>query len=71
MARKQVEARWTEGSGAPKRSTAVDARGIPIGTVTAPANRHDSPLLTETLDAVTGTLLGELPEWAKVHLDRG
>ena len=32
-----------------KRSTAVDARGIPLGTVTAPANRHDSPLLTETL----------------------
>jgi len=27
-----------------KRSTAVDARGIPLGTVTAPANRHDSPL---------------------------
>ena len=54
-----------------KRSTAVDARGIPIGAVTAPANRHDSPLLlTETLDAVTETL-GELPEQAKVHLDRG
>ena len=28
-----------------KRSTAVDARGIPLGTITAPANRHDSPLL--------------------------
>jgi transposase len=27
-----------------KRSTAVDAKGIPLGTVTAPANRHDSPL---------------------------
>ena len=27
-----------------KRSTAVDARGIPLGTITAPANRHDSPL---------------------------
>jgi len=53
-----------------KRSTAVDGRGIPIGTVTAPANRHDSPLLTETLDAVTQTL-GELPERASVHLDRG
>ena len=53
-----------------KRSTAVDARGIPIGTVTAPANRHDSPLLTETLDAVAKTL-GELPGWVSVHLDRG
>jgi transposase len=53
-----------------KRSTAVDARGIPIGTLTTPANRHDSPLLTETLDAVTETL-GELPEQVSVHLDRG
>ncbi len=53
-----------------KRSTAVDERGIPLGTVTAPANRHDSPLLTETLDAVAETL-GELPEQVSVHLDRG
>jgi transposase len=53
-----------------KRSTAVDARGIPLGTVTAPANRHDSPLLAETLDAVAETL-GGLPEEASVHLDRG
>ena len=28
-----------------KRSVAVDAEGIPIGGVSAPANRHDSPLL--------------------------
>jgi IS5 family transposase len=48
----------------------VDGRGIPIGTVTAPANRHDSLLLPKTLDAVTETLY-ELPEQAKVHLDRG
>jgi transposase len=53
-----------------KRSTAVDEQGIPIGTITAPANRHDSPLLTKTLHAVSKTL-GELPERAKVHLDRG
>jgi hypothetical protein len=53
-----------------KRSTAVDARGIPIGTVTAPANRHDSPLLTGTLDAAAETL-GGLPERVSVHLDRG
>jgi transposase len=53
-----------------KRSTAVDGRGIPVGTATAPANRHDSPLLTQTLDAVVETL-GELPERASVHLDRG
>ncbi len=53
-----------------KRSTAVDARGIPLGTIAAPANRHDSPLLAETLDAVAEAL-GELPERASVHLDRG
>jgi hypothetical protein len=28
---------------------AVDARGIPLGTITAPASRHDSPLLVPTL----------------------
>jgi len=48
-----------------KRSVAVDAEGIPLGVLTAPANRHDSPLLSETLDAA-----GELPERASVHLDR-
>jgi IS5 family transposase len=48
----------------------VDAKGIPLGTVTAAANRHDSPLLTETLDAVAQTL-GELPESTSIHLDRG
>ncbi len=53
-----------------KRSTAVDANGVPIGTVTAPANRHNSPLLTKTLNAAAETL-EELPEWASVHLDRG
>ena len=41
-----------------------------MSTVSAPANRHDSPLLTETLDAVTQTL-GELPESTSIHLDRG
>jgi transposase len=52
-----------------KRSAAVDAKGIPLGTVTAPANRHDSPLLVPTLDAVFEAL-GGLPEGASVHLDR-
>ncbi len=53
-----------------KRSTAVDANGIPLATVTAPANRHDSPLLGETLDAASEAL-GGLPERTMVHLDRG
>jgi transposase len=58
------------GKGGIKRSTAVDASGIPLGTVTASANHHDSPLLGETLDAVAESL-GGVPERASVHLDRG
>jgi IS5 family transposase len=53
-----------------KRSMVVDARGIPVGNTTAPANRHDSPLLAPTLMAATETL-GSLPEETSVHLDRG
>jgi transposase len=52
-----------------KRSAIVDAKGIPLGTVAAPANRHDSPLLDETLNTLE--VLGELPEQMSVHLDRG
>jgi transposase len=53
-----------------KRSTAVDARGIPIGGVTDPANRNDSPLLVPTLEHASASV-GGLPEGASVHLDRG
>jgi transposase len=52
-----------------KRSMAVDASGIPLGAVSAPANRHDSPLLIPTLEAASEAL-GALPEEASVHLDR-
>ena len=58
------------GKGGIKRSVVVDAQGIPLGVVSAPANRHDSPLLGETLDSVE-EILGALPEPARVHLDRG
>ena len=37
--------------------------------IAAPANRHDSPLLDETLDTLG--VLGDLPEQMSVHLDRG
>jgi hypothetical protein len=57
------------GKGGLKRSTVVDAHGIPLGAIAAPANRHDSPLLDETLD--TMARLGELPDHLRVHLDRG
>ena len=50
-----------------KRSTVVDANGIPLGTIAAPANRHDSPLLEPTLD----TARELCASGATVHLDRG
>ena len=49
-----------------KRSLAVDAAGIPLGTVAAPANRHDSPLLAPTLE-----VLGRTDAAMTIHLDRG
>jgi transposase len=58
------------GKGGIKRSVVVDADGIPLGSVSAPANRHDSPLLPDTLDTVE-EILAALPEPARVHLDRG
>jgi transposase len=53
-----------------KRSTAVDARGIPIGGLSAPASRHDSPLLVPTLRHACASV-GGLPEQTRVHLNRG
>jgi hypothetical protein len=47
----------------------VDAKGIPLGVVSAPANRHDSPLLAPTLDAMEALRLPS--ESVSVHLDRG
>ena len=52
-----------------KRSTLVEAQGIPLGAVAAPANRHDSPLLDPTLDTLA--YLAPLPQSMTVHLDRG
>lgn len=52
-----------------KRSLVVDAQGIPLGTVGAPAARHDSPLLEPTLDTLER--FTPFPEPPTVHLDRG
>jgi len=52
-----------------KRSTVVEGAGIPLGTVVAPAARHDSPLLEPTLDLLDR--FGPFPEPPTVHLDRG
>lgn len=49
-----------------KRSVAVDAAGIPLATIAAPANRPDSPLLEPTLDA-----LAVVAPSLMIHLDRG
>jgi transposase len=49
-----------------KRSLVVDAKGIPLGVIAAPASRPDSPLLEPTLDR-----LGPRPTAITVHLDRG
>ena len=50
-----------------KRSTLVDADGLPLGVVSAPANRHDSPLLAPTLDLLKN--LGPLLAPICVHLN--
>ena len=47
----------------------MEGRGIPLGAVAAPADRHDSPLLEQTLDTLE--VLGPLPDQISVHLDRG
>jgi IS5 family transposase len=52
-----------------KRSTVVEARGIPLGAVAAGANAHDSLLLAPTLDTLER--LGPLPTQPTVHLDAG
>jgi hypothetical protein len=52
-----------------KRSTLTEAAGVPLGLVSAPANRHDSPLLAPTRATLDG--IGPLPERVRMHLDRG
>ncbi len=52
-----------------KRSTLVDARGVPLHLVSAGANRHDAPLLGPTLDGLEP--LRPLPAGITAHLDRG
>lgn len=53
-----------------KRSMAVDAKGIPLGVLAAPANCHDSLLLAPTLDLASESV-GAISEEATIHLDRG
>jgi transposase len=52
-----------------KRSMAVEAGGIPLAAVPAPANHRDDGLLAATLDAIGA--VGPLPAQPVVHLDAG
>jgi hypothetical protein len=51
-----------------KRSVCVEGYGIPLGLVSAGANRHDSPLLEATLRAASAQA-GALPDDVTAHLD--
>jgi hypothetical protein len=51
-----------------KRSTLVEARGVPLGIASAGANRHDSKLLEPTITAAEQQLAA-LPAKARIHLD--
>jgi hypothetical protein len=54
-----------------KRSVATENYGIPLGIASAPANRHDSPLLAPTLQAAADHLDSKLPGERACHLDAG
>ena len=45
--------------------------GVPLGVVSAGANRHDSPLLGPTLQAATTQVGPHWPTQVTVHLDAG
>jgi transposase len=57
------------GKGGLKRSQLCDGAGVPIATVSAPANTVDHGLLPETLDALKD--FAPLPAQVRVHLDAG
>jgi hypothetical protein len=51
-----------------KRSVATDGGAVPLGIVSAGANRHDSPLLAPALAAATAQVGPYWPEHVTVHL---
>jgi transposase len=57
------------GKGGMKRSQLAEGAGVPLGTVSAPANTRDDALLGETLDALED--FPPLPADVTVHLDAG
>jgi transposase len=52
-----------------KWSVAVEATGVPIGWVVAPANRHDSKLIEPTLSVLENR--GLVDDIETLHLDKG
>jgi transposase len=57
------------GKGGIKRSQLSDGAGVPMATVSAPANTRDDALLSQTLDALKD--FQPLPAEVTVHLDAG
>jgi transposase len=57
------------GKGGMKRSQLCEGAGVPMATVSAPANIRDDALLDQTLDAVKN--FAPLPADVTVHLDAG
>ncbi len=57
------------GKGGVKRSQLCDGAGVPMATVSAPANTRDDALLGQTLDAIKD--FAPLPADVTVHLDAG
>jgi len=57
------------GKGGMKRSQLVDGAGIPLATISAPANTVDHALLGQTLDELKD--FAPLPAGVTVHLDAG
>jgi hypothetical protein len=54
-----------------KRSIATEGADVPLGIVSAGANRHDSPLLGPTLQAATDQVGAHWPSQVTTHLDAG
>jgi hypothetical protein len=54
-----------------KRSVLTEGRGVPLHVISAPANRHDSPLLAPTLAGLDKLAPITAAEPGTVHLDRG
>jgi hypothetical protein len=57
------------GKGGLKRSQLTESAGVPLATVSAPANTRDDALLPATLDALKD--FAPLPPQVTVHLDAG